>query len=190
MWGTCLGYEAFAIYESEEGQSVLGDYRLDYGSLKLKFTKDPRDTKMYGWLQDKAFAFEDHNMTYNAHNYSIDPEKFKTDKGLREMFDVTAISYLPSDGRPFVASVESPKYPIFGTQYHPEKTTSTYSEDNDVNRSWLSVHLNRHFADYFTSLARKNTHKWGDYKTTQRDVVQNNDLIVTSEWYGTVYAFQ
>jgi len=69
---------------------------------------------MYGWLKDEAFLFEDHKMTYNAHTWGIEPAKFETDSGLKAMFEVTAISHLP-DGRPFVASVESRKYPFFGT---------------------------------------------------------------------------
>jgi len=70
---------------------------------------------MYGWLGDEAFFFEDHAMLYNAHSHGIDPEKFTTDKGLSEMFELTSISRLPGSNEPFVASVESTKYPIFGT---------------------------------------------------------------------------
>ena len=37
------------------------------------------------------------------------------------MFRVNSISYMPQpDGRPFVASIEAKKYPIFGTLFHPE----------------------------------------------------------------------
>lgn len=60
--------------------------------------------------------FEDNAMTYNSHTWGIDPEKFETDAGLKEIFEVTAISYMPEpDGRPFVASIESKKYPFLGT---------------------------------------------------------------------------
>jgi len=44
----------------------------------------------------------------------MDPKKFTTDKKIMDMFKLTAISYMP-DGRPFVASIESDKYPFFGT---------------------------------------------------------------------------
>ena len=49
-WGTCLGYESFAIYAADEGKDVIGQYSLDHGNPNLKFVKDPRETKMYGWL--------------------------------------------------------------------------------------------------------------------------------------------
>lgn len=50
---------------------------------------------MYGGLDEKAFFFEDHQMTYNAHTWGIDPERFETDAALKEMFEVTAISHMP-----------------------------------------------------------------------------------------------
>jgi gamma-glutamyl hydrolase len=101
------------------------------------------------------------------------------------MFEVTAISYMP-DGRPFVASIESKKYPIFGTQFHPEQAVLFYGP-NHADHSWLSIRLNRHFADYFIYLARHSPNSWGDFETTQKAIVENNEIIVTKE--GTWYAF-
>ena len=47
---------------------------------------------MYGGLGEKAMEFTKHDYTYNSHNKGVYPEKFKTDKGLREFWDVTALS--------------------------------------------------------------------------------------------------
>lgn len=119
---------------------------------------------MFNWFGNEAYKFERNNYTYNSHTWSINPKKFKTDEGLREMFKVTSISYMPTDGRPFVASIESDKYPFFGTQFHPEKVTTIYSEGNGINHSLESISLNRHFADYFVYLTRHNTNYYGDFK--------------------------
>ena len=186
-----MGYENLAAYVSQDGWNVMGKYEYPNGSLALEFTKDPRDTQMYGWLGDEAFLFEDHQMTYNAHTWGIDPKRFETDPDLKEMFEVTAISHMPEpDGRPFVASIESHKYPFFGTQYHPEKTTQAYNDDIGVDHSWLSVKLNRHLADYFVYLARHNTNNAGTYSEVQKASVDNNDVIVTDLYGGTVYVFK
>lgn len=72
-WGTCVGYENFAIWASDMGGPVLESYQMYTTSLPLEFTKDPRDTKMYGWLQDEAFFFEDHDLTWNGHNWAVNP---------------------------------------------------------------------------------------------------------------------
>jgi len=181
-----MGYENFAVYASQEGNSVLEKYVMYTTSLPLTFVKDPRDTQMFNWLGDEAFLFEDHNITWNGHNWGVDPKKFETDAGLKEMFEVTAISYMP-DGRKFVATVESKKYPFFGTQFHPEQAVLFYGHNN-ADHSWLSIRLNRHFADYFIYLARHNTNSWGDFETTQLSIVENAPAIVTKE--GTWYVYK
>jgi len=61
-------------------------------------------------------------MLYNSHHWGVDPKMFETDAKLKEMFEVTAISYIPETETPFVASIESTSYPFFGTMFHPEKT--------------------------------------------------------------------
>ncbi|CDW75644.1 gamma-glutamyl hydrolase a-like [Stylonychia lemnae] len=165
-----------------------GDY-LEYGSMSLEFVQDPRHTKMFNWLGEEAFLFENYNMTYNAHHQGMNPEKFKSDKGLSEIFHHTAISYMP-DGRPFVASVESDKYPFFGTQFHPEKAARVYREDLYIDHSWLSINLNKHFAEYFVYQTRQNPNNYGTYSETQRDIIQNYDLIVSDQWFDTVYVFK
>ena len=48
---------------------------------------------MFSPLEDDAHIFEDLAITYNHHNWGIDPNKFKTDQGLGSMFRPTSISY-------------------------------------------------------------------------------------------------
>ena len=94
-------------------------------------------------------------MTLNSHNWGVDPVKFITDSGLASMYELTSISYEPEgEHRPFAATVEGKKYPFYGTQFHPEGTISNFNDDSGINHSWLSIQLNRHFADKFVSLAR------------------------------------
>ena len=82
LWGTCMGYENMVSYVSDDGWNVLGVYDMDSASLTLDFVVDPSETKMYQWLGAEAFLFNDHNVTYNSHHWSMDPTKFQTDKGL------------------------------------------------------------------------------------------------------------
>jgi gamma-glutamyl hydrolase len=49
LWGTCLGNEMLASY-AYGSQDVLGVFDSHHLSIPLKFTKDPRDTKMFGFL--------------------------------------------------------------------------------------------------------------------------------------------
>jgi gamma-glutamyl hydrolase len=189
LWGTCLGHEMLSIYASDEGDSVLDRYGAHSVSLSLKFLKDPKTTKMYQWLGDSAYLFEDHNITYNSHSFSISPEKFKTDKGIADIFEILSLSYT-ADGKEFVSSMEGKKYPFFGTQFHPEKESQTWLDNAGVDHSWLSVNLNRHFADYFIYLARHNTNSIGNFTEGQKFVIENYNVINTDGYFGSVYVFE
>lgn len=133
--------------------------------------------------------FENHNYTYNGHNWGINPEKFETDPGLKEMFIVNAISHMPEpDGRAFVASIEGKKYPIFGTLFHPEMASQLFIDNYGANHEWLSIKLNRHFSDYFVYQARHSNNRYGNFMEVQADIIENHPSILT-ENQDLVYVF-
>ena len=92
-------------------------------------------------------------MTFNHHSYGLALSTFDEDKGLGSMFTPTSTSTDPVSGDKFVASMESDKYPFFGTQFHPEKILTMYNAPS-IDHSWASVQYNRYFADKFLELAR------------------------------------
>jgi|LakMenEpi03Aug12_release.lakeMendotaPanAssembly.Ray.scaffolds.fasta_scaffold727338_2 hypothetical protein len=69
---------------------------------------------MFGGLGSAVYGFLE-PITLNAHNYGVKPEKFTTDAGLKSIFRPTSISYTTDTNSPFVASMESDKYPFMGT---------------------------------------------------------------------------
>ena len=145
IWGTCMGFEQLANFTATGGDPNEHMY-LTHASLPLEFLVDPKGTRMYRSLKDQAYLFNDHNYTYNGHNWGIPPEKFTTDAGLKAMFRPTAISHLP-DGRAFVASMEGLTYPVFGTLFHPEMASQLFIDNYGANHDWLSIKLNRVFSD-------------------------------------------
>ena len=165
-WGTCLGYENMVAYTADAGFASWGIFDYHHVSLPLTFLKKPEDTKMFKGLGDKAYEFAKKNMTYNSHQYGIAPDTFKTDKGLAAFWDVTSESFMPN-GTAFVATIEAKHYPIFGTQFHPEKPSELWVDGINVNHSWESIELQEHFSRMFVEMARtnKNTFGAGDFET-------------------------
>jgi hypothetical protein len=49
------------------------------------------------------------------HNWGVDPNLFTIDAGLKGFYRLTSISYLPSDFRPFTATMEAINYSFTGT---------------------------------------------------------------------------
>jgi gamma-glutamyl hydrolase len=104
------------------------------------------------------------------------------------MFIPTSISY-DKDGKPFVASMESEKYPFYGVQFHPEKAQFFFYPPSNVDHTEDSIYFNRYFADFFICKAKGNINRYINYETETSHIIENYDLIVTSTSDGSVYAF-
>jgi len=58
--------------------------------------------------------------------------------GLANFWDVTSLSYT-LNGTAFVASIEAKDYPIFGTQFHPEKPSQLWIDEYNIDHSWENI---------------------------------------------------
>jgi len=114
MWGTCLGFEDLAMFASDNSSNTLSAFSAEDDSYAIQYLVDPKETKMFSPLGDEAHVFEKTKITYNHHSWGVSPDTFKNDKGLSSIFTPTSISY-DDNGVPFVSSMESKKYPFFGT---------------------------------------------------------------------------
>ena len=187
-WGTCLGYENMTSYTADIGNKILEKLEAHKVSLQIKFVKDPAQTKMWRMFGPAAREFETKAFTFNSHQWSIRPETFETDKGLASFWDVTSISET-AEGVPFVASIESKKYPIMATQFHPEKPSEVWTDGLNINHSWESIQLQEMFSKEFVMMARQNTNTFGNYTEYQPFDISNFKSIDTGENMGLVYIF-
>ena len=105
------------------------------------------------------------------------------------MFTVTSTSHDCMTDATFVSSIESPDYPFYGIQFHPEKQIYQWNDDEGYNHYWDSIWLNRYLADTFVKETRRNSNTFGDYATTQKEIIENSDFFVTDTYYGDVYMF-
>lgn len=187
LWGTCLGFENLGIFASDSGNPLSN--LVSHSSLTLEFLEsDPAsNTKMFKGLANAEY-FSDEAMTYNSHSYGIAWETFTTDAGLGSMFTPTSLSTDGESGDTFVATMESPNYPFFGTQFHPEKVLTMYNSD-EADHSWESVQFNRFFSDRFMEEARQNSNTCGDFTACQAIIIDNYPIYVTDSYYGNIYAF-
>ena len=137
----CQGFEYMAQFTATCGDAALTNIRAENVSLPLEYTVDPSDTRFYGGLGDDAYDFERHPFTYNAHNLGVSPDLYVSDNGLNSFWDLTAIGHVPDNGTEpmaFIASFEAKHYPIYATQYHPEKPSQLWTH-NDINHDWRSI---------------------------------------------------
>lgn len=124
LWGTCMGFQWLMIGASNNpnildppsGQMDAENYSIpldftDAASSSRLFSKaDPRITKILGT----------ENVTLNNHHYGIYPEHLASTPSLSSFYKVLSTNK-DRAGVPFVSTVEAYNYPIYGSQWHPEK---------------------------------------------------------------------
>lgn len=192
-WGICLGHEYLVGYTATAGDDILDAIVAEEVSLPLDFAKPPEDTHFYKSLGDDAQKFEKNAYTYNAHHWGLSPEKFKADEGLSSFWDVTAISYVPNNGTdpmPFVASLEAKDYPIFSTQFHPEKPSQLWTDNDGINHTWESINLQKQFSEFIVKLSRENPNRFADFDAEVAVDIMNYNMIFTENHQSWVYVFE
>jgi gamma-glutamyl hydrolase len=124
LWGTCMGFQWLMIAQSRNSNILdphngqMDSYNL---SIPLNFTDAAKTSRLFSTAGDniyKILGTED--VTMNNHHYGIYPSTFEKTSTLTSFFNVLSTN-VDRQGVEFVSTVESFKYPIYGSQWHPEK---------------------------------------------------------------------
>ena len=127
------------------------------------------------------------NITFNYHNWMIEPENFYNSSNLVEFFNLIATSR-SNDGKiEFISVLESKLYPIYLVQFHPEFNNfpplPIYKVVNTTENELIATAC----ADYLIKEGRKNMNYFGylgDMVGYQG--METYDLVYTKE-YGDCY---
>jgi gamma-glutamyl hydrolase len=124
LWGTCLGFEWLIIATSgdldildpKDGQ--MDAYNI---SLPLEFTSSARQSKLFRDAPPGVYEIlAKKDVTMNNHHYGIFTDNFKATESLSSFYDIISVNK-DRNGVEFVSTLEAFKYPIYATQWHPEK---------------------------------------------------------------------
>lgn len=187
LWGTCLGHETILQIENS---TILSKVEMHHISTFLDFQVAGDKTKMFnGFSEDDLYLLSTRNMTYNSHTWGILAEHMRESVVLNKMFKITSTSTNEYD-QTFVASFEGNTLPLFGTQFHPEKTIGIFNDHLHIDHSWDSIRVQRKFADSFVKMARTNNHTFGDHLQLQPHLIENHHLIPTQTPWADCYVFK
>jgi gamma-glutamyl hydrolase len=124
LWGTCMGFQWLlisatrdtSILDPKSGQ--MDAYNL---SIPLDFKPSASSSKLFGNINKDLYnILAKENVTMNNHHYGIWTDHFYSTPALTSFFNVLSTN-VDRRGDEFVSTMEAFKYPIFGTQWHPEK---------------------------------------------------------------------
>ena len=76
-------------------------------------------------------------------------------------------------------TIEGKKYPVFGTQWHPEKNTFEWTDREGIPHTPGAVAVAQYTANFFVQQARKSTHVYDFTQLMTKDVIWNYTPVYT-----------
>ena len=91
-------------------------------------------------------------MTVNFHKWCLTPENFTKFEALKNFWNVLSTNK-DWDGLEFISLMEAKHYPIWGSQYHPEKNAYEWTRKYpDIPHFKDAIHVSAHQAEFFVEV--------------------------------------
>jgi gamma-glutamyl hydrolase len=163
VWGTCLGFEAVSRIVARDFGVLTWGYDAHNISWPLHFTEAAAKSKLFGsplaTRLDLLNIFAKQDVTMNNHQGGVDPAHFNANKYMSEFFRVLSTN-TDKKGKTFISTMEGIKYPVYASQWHPEKQQFEWKSNEQMNHSFDSVIANQYIANFFVNEARKSNHRF------------------------------
>jgi len=191
LWGTCLGFEQLMVYSSSLSagtgtKGVLSSFDAEDLFLPLKLTEEAMSSKLLGGASGRVLhALTDTNMTVNLHSSGITPAALEADPNLKKTWRVLATN-VDRQGKEFVSLAEGSNYPIFASQFHPEKNAYEFNQAWDMPSVGVFVHSAtaieavQWIVKVFVERARLNTQKFVSEEAFRNISIYNFAPIYTN----------
>ncbi|OMJ89507.1 hypothetical protein SteCoe_8303 [Stentor coeruleus] len=159
LWGTCLGFQLLHICANNQF-ATYGNFNGEPPYTQIhNFTSAAAVSKIFTELslqfgQQIMNIMATQNVSLLSHYHGISPSTYQQFPNLPEMYNILSIMHDRS-GSPFVGMIEARNYPIWGTQFHPEKNLYEWNQVATPH-FYNAVVMATYMANFFVSQARKN----------------------------------
>lgn len=180
VWGTCLGFEQLLVYLSDQPftNAVLSPVEAENIFLPLMFQPDAfKSTQLLQQApSDVIQTYANQNITINMHAYAVLLDTYNKNPTLQQNFHVLTTSFDAQQPNPqqFLSLVEHRAYPIFGSQFHPEKNVFEWSQGHpDQVHTAEAVRASLFLAQRFVQFCRQNAHQFASEDELSRVLIYN-----------------
>jgi len=128
IWGGCMGMQQMMIIaDGRDDMNFLDKFdSFNNLMLPLELTKDGHNSRLIKYIKEnnpkKLEDFMKKDITLNNHMMGVSPYKFKKCKQLNLLYKIISWNY-DRKGKRFISTIEANKYPFYGVQWHPERST-------------------------------------------------------------------
>jgi gamma-glutamyl hydrolase len=191
LWATCLGFELIHVCENnvlgtvsnfngEPGYTAVSNFTAAANSSRI-FTSQSAQ-----WGQQIMGIMSTQNVTYLNHHHGISPSSYIQYPKLSNMYNILS-TMRDKSGTQFVGMVEAKNYPIFGSQFHPEKNLYEWNEDV-IPHFYDAVATTTYLSNFFVAQTRKNTNVFPQSQLTP-SLIYNYPPIFINGYFETISAF-
>uniref|UniRef100_A0A671K7Z0 folate gamma-glutamyl hydrolase n=1 Tax=Sinocyclocheilus anshuiensis TaxID=1608454 RepID=A0A671K7Z0_9TELE len=182
VWGTCLGFELLTLLTS--GKLLLSHTNTSGIALPLNFTDDVRDSRLFkDFPEDLMKSLETEPLTENSHQWSLTTENFTKSETLKKFYRVLSTN---TDGQnEFVSTMEAYDFPIYATQWHPEKNAFEWTRPY-IPHTPSAIKTTFYMAYFFVNEARKSFHSFPSTEEEEKALIYN----YKPEYTGPQSAFE
>ncbi|MBN3309688.1 GGH hydrolase, partial [Amia calva] len=146
-------------------------------ALPLVFQKGAMKSRLFGSLPvDVLDALASEPITENSHRWSLSLETYNKNEKLKNFYNILTTNI--DKKLEFVSTMEAYEFPIYATQWHPEKNPYEWSKPY-YPHSPSAVKATFYMADFFVGEARKNFHQFPDKEAEQKALIYNYSPIYT-----------
>lgn len=175
MWGTCMGFQELCLLQSQN-MSLLSGFDSENYTVPLSFTPYVSSSRLFGNAPVIANILSTEPVTMNNHMYGVSPVSWKNEDSLNNFFNVISTN-VDRGGLEFISTIESKDYPIYGSQWHPEKPVYEWNVHEVINHSTDSVAANAYTANFLLAEARKSTHSFSSPDAEASALIYNYQPI-------------
>lgn len=184
VFGICFGFELLAML-TDSFSCLTTNLSASDISLPLNFTPGYKTSRMFRSApSDVISILSSQNVTFNAHKKGVTSATFYQNHNLNSFYQPLSTNK-DLNGLEFISSMEAYDYPIYGTQWHPEKNPFEWNlhSGKNIPHSMDAVRVSQYIADFIVSEARKSSHSFSSPEEEQKALIYNYQPYYTGDIY-------
>ncbi|KAF2070281.1 hypothetical protein CYY_008400 [Polysphondylium violaceum] len=172
LWGTCMGFQELLCL-ADGNFNILSSYDSENYTVPIDFTIQPQTSKLFATAPSEITnILATQPVTMNNHHFGLSPETFANSSTLTSFYRVISDN-VDRAGLKFISTIEAYNYPIYGTQWHPEKPLFEWWAQEVMNHSYPSILANYYTALFFVNECRNNQHAFADLASENAALIYN-----------------
>ncbi|KAL0702162.1 hypothetical protein Bca4012_058284 [Brassica carinata] len=176
VYAMCLGFEILSMIISQT-RDILERFNSVYYASSLQFTENVniQGTVFQRFSPELLNKISTDCLVLQNHQFGISPDNFLANPSLSSFFDILTTS-ADKDGKTYVSTIGSKRYPVTAFQWHPEQKNAFEWGSSEIPHSEDAIQVTQHAANYLVSEARKSLNRPSPDKVLS-NLIYNYKLI-------------